>query len=335
MTTTKNLVYLSLFVAASVGCDVKNDLGETAGATESGSGGGTDGTSGDTGVVDTGPWSETGMATESDSDTTSGGDTGVLDTGPWWGTSSGTGGELDDCEPSDVMVRWDSASVGPQGVFDFGSTFVGVGTCTHAVEPFGDGMDPLSVTVPLQCTLSGTRDGNDFVDELFDIDIDFVISGGGLDLLPSFADTLTARFFVGSPGLAQGSDRYVVLEQPLLKGLDNVPALFASEGFGLEPSAEQVQPWYEGDWYNGPGIEAVDATCATGDAPECGFDVAVRTNWAGEALDLHGTQSGSTVQALDIPAYDLYVRTAWQAPNALDCGDDFPGSEYALVGFAM
>ena len=55
-----------------------------------------------------------------------------------------------------------------------------------------------------------------------------------------------------------------------------------------QPGAGQVEPWHEGDWYDGPTVETVDATCSTGDAPECGFDVALRTTWGGRPLDLHG-----------------------------------------------
>ena len=86
---TKHLVYFAFTSALALGCDVKQDLGETAGDTGGGSSSGGIGESStgfgseDTGVLDTGPWSGTSEGTTGGAE-----DTGVLDTGPWWETSS-------------------------------------------------------------------------------------------------------------------------------------------------------------------------------------------------------------------------------------------------------
>ncbi|MCR9163219.1 MAG: hypothetical protein ACE37F_23315 [Nannocystaceae bacterium] len=339
MKPTLSLICLSFIACTSLACDVKQDLGETASSSGGAESGNTSGA--ETGALDTGPSEATGEPTTgpgTGSDTTTGSESGVLDTGPWWGSSSGTTGEeLGACDASAPMVRWDSASLSPGDALGFGSTFVGVGSCTTLVEPIAKPENPLPVTIALSCTLSGARDGVDFVDEAIDIELDFLIDGEDpeLALLPSLEETVRARFFVGSPGFEQGSDRFVVLEQPLLMGVGDAPVLYATRGIGLQPVAELVEPWHDGDWYDGPAIEAVDATCSTGEAPECGFDVALRTTWGGRPLDLHGGQAGSTELVLDIPSYDVYVDTAWEAPNSFECGEDFPGSDYAFVGFAM
>lgn len=323
----KSLVYLSLFASAAVACDVKQDLGDTASSSASGSGSGTTSggaETGDSGVVTSGP-----SETDSGSDTTSGGDTGVLDSGPWWDTSSGTGEALPPCNVSDARVRWNSSGMSPEAL-GYNTAFAAVGTCTHAVEPFVDE----AVTLALVCTLTGGRDGVSFEDEVIEVDLDFEIEGGDETLLPGFADTLTARFYVGSPGFGQGTDRYVVLEQPMLMGGENAPVLFAGQGFTLEPNILDIEDLFDTAWYNGPTLTVADATCETGEAPECGMDVAVRADWGGDSVELHGNQSGDFGLVPDLVPYDLYVESAWEAPNAVECGEDFPNADFRFVGFA-
>lgn len=323
----KSLVYLSLLSALAVACDVKQDLGDTASSSGSGSGSGTTSGGGESGeTVGSGASSTSG---ESESDTTSGGESGVLDSGPWWGSSSGTGGELEACNVSDAMVRWDSSGMSPQAL-GYNSAFAAVGTCTHAVGPFIDE----AVTLALTCELTGRRDGTPFENEVISIDLDFEFEGGGEELLPGFAETLTARFYVASPGFGQATDRYVVLEQPMLMDDSNAPVLFAGEGFTLEPNLLDVKDLFETSWYNGPTLTVVEGSCATGEAPECGADVAVRGDWGGDDVELHANQSGDFGAVLDLVPYDLYVDAAWEAPNSFECGEDFPTSQFRFAGFA-
>ena len=114
--TMKHLVFSTLITAFALACDVKQDLGDTAGGTDSSSagsesGGSTTGGSEDTGVLDTGPWSGTSAGTGSED--TGSEDTGVLDTGPWSGTGDSTG-SAEDCEAATAFISWDGSGLSPE-----------------------------------------------------------------------------------------------------------------------------------------------------------------------------------------------------------------------------
>lgn len=330
MMTLKNLATLSLITAVAAACDVKQDLGDTAttGASSGGSAGDTSsGTTGgaDTGVLDTGPWDDTGT-TKGTTSTTGTADTGVLDTGPWDDTGDETG-EPASCDASGTMLRWDSSGISPE-TLGFVETFVGIGMCSPDVQP-GAGS---AVTIGLACRLSGTRDGTDFVDEEMSIELDFTIEGATADILPSFWDPVSARIVVATEGFEQGAARYVVLEQPMLPTDADAPALIAVDAPSLQPASFVFTDWYEGDWYVGPSFMVVDATCETGDAPSCGYDVAVEAGWLDRSpVAVHGGQAGSFGAPTEGGTYDLFVETAWEAPKSFKCGEDFPGSAYKFV----
>ena len=330
MMNLKNLAYLSLITSVVGACDVKQDLGDTATTGESSSestAGGTGGTTGsvDTGVLDTGPWDDTGEPTEGGTSTGSV-DTGVLDTGPWDDTGDETG-EPEACGTSEVSVRWDSSGLSPDAL-GFGGTFVGIGMCRPEVQP-GAGS---AVTVALACTLSGTRDGTGFVDEEIAIDLDFTIEGAGAEILPSFADPVSAKIVVATEGFEQAGARYVVLEQPMLPTDGDAPALIAVHAPALQPQPAVYSQWSEGDWYVGPSFTVVDAACETGDAPECGFDVAVEAGWLDRSpVAVHGGETESFGAPTVGGTYDLFVETAWEAPKSFKCGEDFPGSAFDFV----
>jgi len=333
MMNLKNLAYLSLITAACGACDVKQDLGDTATTGESSSGstaGGSGGTTGgaDTGVLDTGPWDDTGKTTEDGTSTGSAdaGDSGVLDTGPWDDTGDETG-EPETCGTSEVSVQWDSSTLSPQAL-GFGGTFVGIGMCSPDVQP-GAGS---AVTIALACTLSGTRDGTDFVDEEIAIDLDFTIEGAGADILPSFWDPISAQIVVATEGFEEAGARYVVLEQPMLPTDGDAPALIAVHAPALQPIPAVYSQWYDGDWYVGPSFTVADATCESGDAPSCGYDVAVEAGWLDRSPVLvHGGESESFGAPTEGGTYDLFVETAWEAPEAFKCGEDFPGAAFDFV----
>ncbi len=328
--TMNNVAYLVLFSALGMGCDVKQDLGETASGTGTGgeSSSGTTGGSGDTGVLDTGPWSGTVSAGSSDS-----GDSGVLDTGPWNDTgeetdssSSGDTGEpLDQCQASETYVRWDYNSLSP---IDLGvnTTFVGVGDCSVTVDdPPGD-----AATVQLACTLSGSRDGTDFADESIDIDLELETNGP----LPNFWPSVAARFLVGGTGFKQAGDRFVVLSQPMFPNDADGPILIATHSTSIEPLGFQLEGWWDTPWYGGPSFTSVDAMCETGDAPECAFDVAIEGGWLDEApVAVHGTESAAFGAPTEGGSYDLFVETAWEASENVVCPPDFPGAAYHFVAF--
>jgi len=336
MKTLKSLTILPLSstLLLAVGCDVKQELGETAGTSSGGDSesdstesGGTTGGSAETGVLDTGPWSGT-----SDGTTGGGVETGVLDTGPWSGTETGeetgstSGGPQETCEPADPLVTWNADSIAPAEL-DYKSTFVGVGSCEVAVAM----PDASAFSLILDCTLSGTRDGDDFVDEEISTTLDFEVSGGD-PYIPSFWPVVSARIVVGTPGFEQASSRYVVLEQQMLPNDGAAPVVIASQGLGLRPNEAQVSPWFDQPWFGGPSISTTDASCVTGDAPSCGFDVAIEAGW----LDLvpiavHGTEAGEFGAPTDGGSYDLYVDSAWEAPKSFECGEDFPGAIYRFV----
>ena len=324
--TMKHLAFFTLITTLAVACDAKQDLGETASGSDGSSGGGsgsasegsTSGGSDETGVLDTGPWSGTSGGTSSE-------DTGVLDTGPWSGTTGDTTGTDELCEAASAFISWDGSGLSPEEL-GFGGTFVGVGSC----EPTPLPPEGSIAAIELACTLSGTRDGDDFVDEAISITLSFETSGGAE--IPGLWPVVGARFFVGSPGLEQGSDRFFVLEQPMFPNDADGPIFFGSQGFSVAPNSAQYGAWYEGQWFDGPSITTTDASCVTGDAPRCGFDVAIEAGWLREApIAVHGTQMGTFGAPTEGGAYDIFVETAWQAPNAFECGDDFPGSDYRFV----
>ena len=338
MMNLKNLAYLSLITAVAGACDVKQDLGETATTGESSTestAGGSSGTTGgvDTGVLDTGPWDDTGKTT--DPGTSTGfADTGVLDTGPWDDTGDETG-EPDMCDGSAPMVAWDSSGLAPEAL-EFGGAFVGVGFCETSMGevlnvPKDEGEGTVA-TLALTCTLSGSRDATDFTDEDISIDIELSSAGDLGPLLPGFWSPVYARFVVESNGLDQGGSRYVVLTQPMEPGDGDGPVLIATEGAGVEPNASAYAGWHEGPWFGGPSIAPVDASCATGDAPSCGFDVALQAGWLDRSPpEVHGGQSGQFLAPTEAGTYDIYVGTAWQAPQSFKCGEDFPSSRYSFV----
>ncbi len=332
--TMNKVAYLTLITALAAACDVKQDLGETAtetGAEDSGTAGGTSGGSADTGVLDTGPWDDTG-ATEG---TTSNGsaDTGVLDTGPWDDTgevtgssSSGDTGEpLDQCAASETFVTWDYASLSPNEL-GVNEVFVGVGSCSvTVVDPAGD-----DATLQLGCTLSGARDGVDFEDESFDIDLQLQTNAP----LPALWPSVSARFLVGGTGFKLAGDRYVVLSQPMFPNDADGPIFIATHASSVDPLGFQLDPWWVTPWYGGPSFLSGEATCETGDAPECGFDVAIEGGWLDEApIPVHGTQSGTFGAPTEGGSYDLFVESAWEAPESFLCGEDFPGASYQFVAF--
>lgn len=333
MMTLKNLTYLSLITAVAGACDVEQALGDTAttGESSGGSGGsGSGGTSGgaDSGKVDTGPWDDTG-ATEG-ATSTGFADTGVLDTGPWDDTGDETGGPLDLCEASEPQVSWDSSGLAPAAL-GFDGSFVGVGTCGVLVEPTGF-VDVALIT--LTCVLSGSRDGTDFVDEAISIRLEFSSDTNAVALLPSFWETVRARFVVESAGLGQGTARYVVLEQPMLPGDGDAPVLIATDAARWEPNPQSYDSWHTGSWFGGPSIAPIDASCATGNAPKCGFDVALEAGWLDRSPPaVHGGQAAEFLAPTEEGTYEIYVDTAWQAPQSFKCGEDFPSAAYSFVAF--
>lgn len=331
MKNLKNLATLSLITAVAGACDVKQDLGDTA--TTGASSSGTTGTAG-TGALDTGPWDDTGIATESG--TSSGfADMGGLDTG----SSDDTGGETGD--PPDMcataaQLSWDSSDLAPDAL-GFGGTFVGVGTCGALLGevlnvPKDDG-GGTEASLALTCILSGTRDGTDFVDEAISIDLGFSTLNNVGALLPSFSPSVTARFVVESAGFDQGASRFVVLEQPMLLTDGDAAVLIATGGLSVEPNAATYANWYTGPWFGGPSVTAVDASCSTGDAPECGFDVGVQAGWMDRAPSVgHGGQAFEFLAPTDGGTYDFFIGTAWQAPQSFKCGEDFPSARFDFVG---
>lgn len=337
MMNLKNLAYLSLITACAA-CDVKQDLGETATTGESsseGTAGGSSGTTGgaDTGVLDTGPWDDTGKVTD-DGTSTSGADTGVVDTGPWDDTGDETGGP-EMCEGAAPMIDWDSSGLAP-GALGFGGAFVGVGFCEASMGevlnvPKDEGEGTVA-TLALTCTLSGSRDTIDFADEDISIELDLSSAGDLAPLLPGFSSSVYGRFVVESNGLDEGGSRYVVLTQPMEPGDGDAPVLIATDAAGVEPNALAYDGWHEGPWFGGPSIAPVDASCATGDAPSCGFDVALQAGWLDRSPpEVHGGQSGQFFAPTEAGTYDIFVETAWQAPKSFKCGEDFPGSAYRFV----
>lgn len=334
MMTLKNLATLSLITSVAGACDVKQDLGDTAttgessgGSTGNGStGNGSNGTTGggDTGVLDTGPWDDSGPW-----ETT----TGFADMGEDTGTETGVGPDM--CGTSSQM-DWDSSALAPEAL-GFGGTFVGVGACEAVLgevlnvpKDSGGGTE---VTLALACTLSGTRDGADFVDEAISIDLGFSSFSDVGGLLPSFWPTVTARFVVESAGFDQGASRYVVLEQPMLPNDADAPVLIATSALDVEPNAATYTGWYDEPWFGQPSINVVDASCSTGDAPTCGFDVALQAGWLDRTPSV-----GHGGQAIEVPApteggtFDLFIGTAWQAPQSFKCGEDFPSANFDFVG---
>lgn len=335
MMTLKNLATLSLLTAVAGACDVKQDLGDTATTGESSSGSAGDGsggtTGGDTGVLDTGPGDDTGL-TEGTS--TGSSDTGVLDTGPWDDTGDETG-EPDMCDGSAPMVDWDPSGLAPEAL-GFGGAFVGVGFCETSMGEVlnvpKDSGEGTVATLALTCTLSGSRDTIDFVDENISIDIELSSAGDLAPLLPGFSSPVNARFVVESNGLEQGRSRYVVLTQPMEPGDGDAPVLIATDASGVEPNGSAYLSWYEGDWFGGPSVAPVDASCATGNAPSCGFDVALQAGWLDRSPpEVHGGQSAQFLAPTEAGTYDIFVETAWQAPQAFECGEDFPSSTYSFV----
>lgn len=331
MKPTHSLFSLSLFMGLGLACDVKQDLGDTASSSGTGSGSGT--TSGGGETSESGPVTGSGgTGNPSGTATSTSGESGVSETGSESesSSSSGSGGDLGECNVADVTIQWNSEGMSPEAL-GYNSAFAAVGTCTHALEPF---VDPVA-TLALSCTLSGRRDGTPFEDEAIDIDIDLEIEGDNEQALPFFADTLTARFYVGSPGFGEATDRYFVLEQPMLMDGSNAPVLFAGQGFTLEPNLLDIEDLFTTSWYNGPTLTVADATCTSGTAPECGFDVAVRADFGGDSHDVHATESEGFGFALDLVPYLLHVESAWEAPNSIECGDDFPGSDFRFVAVPL
>lgn len=329
MTMIKNLAYFCGFVALASGCDVKQDLGETAGETESSSSGTTSG-SGDTGVLDTGPGEESGNLSESTS-----GDTGWADSGPWEETGdstvSATGGETETgaelCEESDVLLRWESQSF----IDDLGveAEFAGEGDCTVSeAKPAA----PDLIALQLECTLSGTADDEDVVDRAYTLALEFTASDVSQVTMPTFAPIVHARIVVAPAGLELTGERHLVLEQSALPGDGFAPVIIATDAHGIEPNAFQYADWHEGDWFAGPSITATDASCETGSAPRCGFDVAMEAGWIDLIpVALHGGQQGSFGAPTSDAGYAFHVDAAWQAPEARKCGVDFPSAEYRFV----
>jgi hypothetical protein len=335
----KNVALLSLIASIAAACDVTQDLGETATSGESQSDSAAESSSGttggaDTGVLDTGPWDDSGNTTK-DGTSTGAVDTGVLDTGPWDDTGDETG-ELDMCAGSAPMLEWDPAGLG-QDALGFESTFAGVGSCEAILGevlnlPEGRGDGGTEVTLALSCVLSGTRDGTDFIDEEISIDVRFQSLADVGALLPSFAESVRARFVVESPGFGQGGSRYVVLEQPMLPNDGDAPVLIATDAARVAPIAPSYDSWYVGSWFGGPSIAPIDALCSTGKAPQCGFDVALQAGWLErDPGAVHGGQAGSMFGPTEEGTYDIYVGTAWQAPESFKCGEDFPSSRYSFV----
>lgn len=325
MKTTTNLVYLTLFTALGTACPVEQDLGETASSSSSGGDSGSDSGStsgsGETGVLDTGPWSGTSDGT------TGSGDTGVLDTGPWSSTGDetegSTTGEPVTCEPGDTMVTWDWTTIGPAQL-GYDSLFVGVGSCSVTGEDVSDSQ----LTLAMQCTLTGTRDDMPFLDQPIAVDLTFDFEGGA-PALPSLWPTLSARFFVGPVGFNPTGERFVVLEQPMLPNDGDAPVIIATDSsLGLQPPAEH----FAGDWYDDPGFNAVPASCESGDVPECTQDVAIEAGWLDEVpVSIHGTESATFGAPTEGGSYEVFVSSAWEAVGP--CPDDFPVAEYAFVAF--
>ena len=222
------------------------------------------------------------------------------------------------------FIVWDGSGLAPEDL-QYGSSFVGVGSCQATTGIEGGTLD-----VVLACTLNGTRDDQAFEDEAIEITLPLQLSG--VPALPDVGATVSARFVVSSPGLAQGSDRYFVLEQPMLPTDGNAPILFASRGFSLEPAVSVYAAWFEGDWFGGPAITSADASCTTGEAPQCTEDIAVSAGWLDAfPIDVHGSQMGTFGAPTEGGTYDLYVDAAWNAPDETQCPIDFGGSNFELV----
>ena len=186
------------------------------------------------------------------------------------------------------------------------------------------------MAIALACTLSGTRGGEDFVDEAIDITLSFETSGGAE--LPALWPVVGARFFVGTPGLEEASNRFFVLEQPMFPNDAQAPILLGTRGFSVAPNPDQYSAWYEGDWFNGPSITTTNASCVTGDAPQCTSDVAIEAGWLDESpIVLQGTQMGTFGAPTDGGAYDLYVATAWEATDPFACPRDFSPADFRFV----
>lgn len=328
--TLKPLISCTLIAALAVACDVEQDLGETASSSTTSGGSGSGSSSAeDTGVLDTGPWSGTSDGT------TGSAETGVLDTGPWSGTtgdetgSSGTTGEIvESCEASDTMVTWDWTTIGP-GQLGYQSLFVGVGDC-GVLDPVVDGS---TVTLSLQCTLSGTRDDEPFADEAISLELSFQVEGAAPEtVMPSLWPAVRARFYVGGAGLDLTGDRYVVLEQPMLPNDADAPVILATDSTSLAPAGAVIGEWFVGDWYGGPSVVVGEPTCSTTDAPRCTQDVAIEAGWLDRApILVHGSEAGSFGAPTEGGVYDLFVTRAWQAAGAEPCPPDFPTSYYEFV----
>ncbi len=338
LTNLKNVALLSVIASLAAGCDVSQDLGETATTGESGSDSASESSSGttggaDTGVVDTGPWDDSGNTSKGGT-STGFAETGVLDTGPWDDTGDETG-EPELCDASAPMVNWDPVGLTSEAL-GFGGSFVGVGSCEAVLGevfnlPKDEGGGGTEVTLALDCVLSGTRDDTDFVDEVISIPIRFQSLADVGPLLPSFAESVRARFVVESLGFEQGGARFVVLEQPMLPNDGDAPVLIGTDAAEVAPSTASYESWHDGPWFGGPSIAPIDALCSTGRAPECGFDVALQAGWLErDPGAVHGGQAGSMFGPTEEGTYDLYVETAWQA-GGVRCGLDFPGAQYSFV----
>lgn len=330
MMTIKNLAYFCVLAAVATACDVKQDLGETAGETEGGSGSaGTSTTGAGTGVLDTGPGEESGNLTESTS-----GDTGVVDTGPVSETGdstvSATGGETETggemCEQDDTLLRWSSQSF----VDGLGaeSEFTGSGDCTVTEVPSDV---PEGLGLQLQCTLSGTADGAPVVDQAYTLALDFTKSDAPTFSFPTFAPSVHLRVVVVPAGLELLGERHIVLEQPMLPDDGFAPVLIATDAHSVAPSPFLYADWHEGDWFAGPSFASAEGTCETGDAPDCSIDVALEGGWLDTfPVSLSGGQQGVFGAPTGEDGYAFHLEAAWQAVQG-ECPPDFPGTEYRFV----
>ncbi len=324
MTTMKSLAYFSLLAALATGCDVKQDLGETASGSSTGGGSGTG--SGDTGAVDTGPWSGTGVSTggsESDSEGTTSIGTGVLDTGPWWETSSGTGSP-GDCETSGDFVLWDANSVG-EAALGYEMSILADGTCTASTSSGGG-----TITVSLDCMADGERDGEAFVGENLVFDLSFELAGAAAP--DPIEGIVELRLFVDGLGFAPATERFVVLEQEIVAET-NAPVLIASTGYEIAPRESDVDPVWPDGWYAGPSFVVTDPLCESGLAPDCGGDMAIEAGWVDETPIVLGATETDRFSGAYGGFFDLYVETAWLQPDGFSCGDDAAHSGYAFVAW--
>lgn len=323
MMTLKNLVCLSAMTAAAIGCDVKQDLGESASGTESGSG--TNGTTGvaDTGVLETG---EAGSGTTKSGGATGSEESGVLDTGPGSGSSSDTGdetgGPLDDCEPGDAAVRWDSTTITGETV-GFSEFAAVSGSC----ESTGQVFDGSIFTLSVQCDLGGTVDGSPTQLGLVDLDLVIEIEGPTGDILPAFGPGLGISLWVTDTGFGLGTERHVILVREVASD-EVVPVMLLADSQRLTPDGVD-------NFWGDVALESVEATCAAEATGRCGEGRGLAAGWM-DALPqvAHAGQSIAFDAGPDVGTYNLFVERAWQAEDASSCPKDGPTAHYKFVAFS-